>query len=124
MPWAIKRLRIATASGTQQRSAKFGCQAVKTTDKAYCKIEEELAMTQEEEYSQYRERLLTLINSINREIPIEESNQVLIVYKLNTPDKIRKFCKTLKSRLQEGKLKMTEAEIVRAAVQASKESPQ
>ena len=31
-------------------------------------------MTQEEEYSQYRERLLTLINSINREIPIEESN--------------------------------------------------
>lgn len=81
-------------------------------------------MTQEEEYSQYRERLLTLINSINREIPIEESNQVLIVYKLNTPDKIRKFCKTLKSRLQEGKLKMTEAEIVRATVQASKESPQ
>lgn len=81
-------------------------------------------MTQEEEYSQYRERLLTLINSINREIPIEESNQVLIVYKLNTPDKIRKFCKIVKSRLQEGKLKMTEAEIVRAAVQASKESPQ
>ena len=53
-------------------------------------------MTQEEEYSQYRERLLTLINSINREIPIEESNQVLIVYKLNTPEKIRKFCKNSK----------------------------
>ena len=66
-------------------------------------------MTQEEEYSQYRERLLTLINSINREIPIEESNQVLIVYKLNTPEKIRKFCKIVKSRLQEGKLKMTSA---------------
>ena len=81
-------------------------------------------MTQEEEYSQYRERLLTLINSINREIPIEGSNQVLIVYKLNTPEKIRKFCKIVKARLQEGKLKMTEAEIVRAAVQASKESPQ
>ena len=81
-------------------------------------------MTQEEEYNQYRERLLTLINSINREIPIEESNQVLIVYKLNTTEKIRKFCKTLKSHLQGDKLKMTEAEIVRAAVQASKESPQ
>lgn len=81
-------------------------------------------MTQEEEYAQYKEALLTLINSINREIPLEESNQVLIVYKLNTPEKIRKFCKIVKSRLQEGKLKMTEAEIVRAAVQASKESPQ
>ena len=96
----------------------------KIADKDYYKIKEEIGMTQEEEYAQYKEALLTLINSINREIPLEESNQVLMVYKLNTPDKIRKFCKKLKSRLQDGTLKMTEAEIVRAAVQASKTSPQ
>ena len=78
-------------------------------------------MEQAAEYAQYREALLTLVNSINAEIPLEESNQVLIVYKLNTVGKISKFNKTIKSNLQGGKLHMTEAEIVRAAVQASKD---
>lgn len=78
-------------------------------------------MAQAEEYGQYREALLTLVNSINNEIPLEESNQVLIVYKLNTVEKISKFNEWVKSRLQGGKLQATEAEIVRAAVQASKE---
>lgn len=78
-------------------------------------------MAQAVEYNQYKEHLLTLLNSINKEIPLEEQNQVLIVYKLNTVEKIRKFFEILKPQLQGGKLKMTEAEIVRAAVQASKE---
>lgn len=78
-------------------------------------------MSEEEEYEQYRESLLGSINAINREIPLEEKNQVLIVWKLNTAEKISKFNEWVKSNLKDGKLNATEAEIVRAAVQASKD---
>lgn len=73
------------------------------------------------EEEQYREALLGSINAINREIPLEEKNQVLIVWKLNTAEKISKFNEWVKSNLKDGKLNATEAEIVRAAVQASKD---
>ena len=62
---------------------------------------------------------MTLINSINREIPLEEKNQVLIVYKLDTPEKISRFNAWVKSRLNGDRLEATEAEIVRAAIKAS-----
>ncbi len=74
-----------------------------------------------DENDPYRKALISLINSINREIPLEEKNQVLIVYKLNTPEKIVKFNEWIMSRLEDGKLNATETEIVRAAVQASKD---
>lgn len=61
-----------------------------------------------EEFNQHRELLLTLVNSINAEIPLKESNQVLIVYKLNTIDKIRKFNEWVESRFQGDKLLATE----------------
>ncbi len=77
-------------------------------------------MAQAAEYNQYREHLLTMLNSINAEIPLAEQNQVLVAYKLNTVEKIQKFFKWIEANLKEGKLNATEAEIVRAAVQASK----
>lgn len=41
--------------------------------------------------SPYRKWLMTLINSINYEIGLSKQNQVLIVIKLNTEEKIIKF---------------------------------
>lgn len=70
--------------------------------------------------SPYREALMRLINSINAEIPLEEKNQVLLVMKLNTEEKIIQFNEWVKKNLKAGKLQATEVEIVRAAVQASK----
>lgn len=72
----------------------------------------------------YRKALIALLHSIDEEIPLSESNKVLILHLLNTEEKIGKFNEWVKSNLKEGKLQATEAEIVRAAVQASKESLQ
>ena len=79
-------------------------------------------MTEDERFFQYKEHLLTMINSINSTIPLKEENQVLIVYKLNTVEKIRNFFEWIRHNLQEGNLKATEAEIVRAAVKIGNES--
>lgn len=77
-------------------------------------------MDEAEEYTQFREALLRLINSINAEIPLQEHNQVLIVYLLDNIDKIVAFNNWILAHLKDGELQATEAEIVRAAVQASK----
>lgn len=77
-------------------------------------------MAETEKFSQYKEHLLTMVNAINREIPLREQNQVLIVYKLNTVEKIQKFFEWIGENLQESKLKATEEEIVREAVQIGK----
>ena len=75
-----------------------------------------------EKSSPYREALMRLINSINAEIPLEEKNQVLLVMKLNTEEKIIQFNEWVKSNLKNGKLQAAEAEIVRAAVKIGNES--
>ena len=75
----------------------------------------------EKEFSQYRQHLLNMVNSINQEIPLAEENQVLIVYKLNTVQKIRKFMDWIGKNLKNGELKSTEQEIVRTAVKIGKE---
>ena len=73
------------------------------------------------ESSPYREALIELILSINEVIPLSEKNQVLIVIKLDTEEKIRRFNKWIKARLTgENDLDATEQEIVRAAVQIGK----
>lgn len=78
-------------------------------------------MAEVEKFSQYKEHLLTIINSINSTIPLKEENQVLIVLKLNSIEKIRKWVDWIRSKLQgENELMATEAEIVRAAVQIDK----
>ena len=45
----------------------------------------------------------------------------MIVYKLNTIEKIRKFFDWLKQNLKDGNLKVTEEEIVRVVVQIGEE---
>ena len=78
-------------------------------------------MAEVEKFSQYKEHLLTIINSINSTIPLKAENQVLIVLKLNSIEKIRKWVDWIRSKLQgENELMATEAEIVRAAVQIDK----
>ncbi len=71
--------------------------------------------------SPYRKKLIKLINSINNVVPLKEENQVLIVMKLNTVEKIIKFNEWIKLRLNgENELKATEDEIVRVAVHIDK----
>ena len=78
-------------------------------------------MAEVEKFSQYKEHLLTIINSINSTIPLKAENQVLIVLKLNSIEKIRKWVDWIRSKLQgENELMATEVEIVRAAVQIDK----
>ncbi len=71
-------------------------------------------------YPKYREKLIALLHSINADITLKEENQVLIVYKLNTVNKIIAFNEWVKENLDNGQLKATEEEIVRAAVKVSK----
>lgn len=74
-----------------------------------------------ERYKDLREALIGLILSINEVIPLEEREQVLIVMKLNTSEKIVKFNEWVKERMKsENDLDATAAEIVRAAVQIDK----
>ena len=74
------------------------------------------------ESSPYRQALISLINSINQVIPLKPENQVLIVLRLDTEKKIIKFNNWIKTKLKgENELEATEQEIVRKAVQISKE---
>lgn len=74
-----------------------------------------------EKSSPYREMLFSMINLINRVTSLSEENQVLIVLKLNTEEKIRKWFDWLRPKWKnENELEATEAEIVRAAVQIDK----
>ena len=74
-----------------------------------------------EESNPYRQALIGLINAINREVPLEEKNQVLLVILLDTEHKIYTFGHWIKEHLNGmGKLQATEIEIVRAAVHINK----
>ena len=79
-------------------------------------------MEEEAEFSQYKQHLLTMVNSINQEISLTKENQVLIVYKLNTVQKIRKFMDWIGQNLKNGKLNAIEQEIVRITVKIGKEN--
>lgn len=69
----------------------------------------------------YRKALISLINSINEVVPLEDKDQVLIVLKLDTEEKISLFNDWVKSHLiGENELHATAQEIVRAAVQIGK----
>ena len=70
--------------------------------------------------SPYRKWLMTLINSIDFEIGLSKENQVLIVIKLNTAEKIIKFSNWIKQNLKNGVLEKTETEIVQKAVHIGK----
>ena len=70
--------------------------------------------------SHYREALISLINSINQQVALTEKNQVLLIMKLNTEEKISEFSKWIKLNLVEEKLMISEEEIVRHAVELDK----
>ena len=74
-----------------------------------------------EESSPYRAILINMINSINQVIPLREQDQVLIVWKLDTEEKIQKWFEWLRPRVKgENDLDATATEIVRAAVKIGK----
>ncbi len=68
----------------------------------------------------FREALISLIHSINVQVPIKEENRVLLLLKLNTQEKIFEFNDWLKSKISGDNLKTTEAEIMRVAVKIDK----
>ena len=70
----------------------------------------------------YRKALVALIVSISDVVPMAEENQVLLLYKLNTEEKISRFNEWVKSRMKGETLMATEAEITRAAVQIARRS--
>lgn len=72
----------------------------------------------------FRKGLVALLQSIEEQVPLTEGSYLTIRHHLETEEAIVEFNEWVKSNLKEGKLQTTEAEIVRAAVQASKESPQ
>ena len=76
-------------------------------------------MGEAETLSQSKRFLYDMINSIEKEIGMEEKNQVLIAWRLDTDTKIQAFFEWIKKNLKDGKLQATEEEIVRAAVHAS-----
>jgi hypothetical protein len=71
-------------------------------------------------YREYRKALIELINSIEAEIGLDEENGVLLLYLLDSVEKISAFNEWVQSKLVNGKLLVTETEICRAAVQISK----
>jgi hypothetical protein len=77
-------------------------------------------MEEAEKYSRYRKKLIRMVNSINLEIPLKEEHQVLIVWKLDTVEKIQSFFNWIVENMKNGKLNATEDEVVRAAVKAAK----
>ena len=71
-------------------------------------------------YQEYRKALIGLVNSIDIEIGLEEENAVLLLHLLDSEEKILQFSDWVKTKLEKGKLRATETEITRAAVQISK----
>ena len=64
----------------------------------------------------YRKKLVTLLQTIEEEIPLSEASYLTIRYHLETEEKIIQFANWVQKNLELGKLKATEEEIVRAAV--------
>ena len=76
-------------------------------------------MEEAERYKQLRDALIGLILSIDQVIPLSEQDQVLILLKLDTSEKIRRFLRWGRTRLGpngENDFRATKEEIVRAAV--------
>lgn len=68
-----------------------------------------------------RKELIGLIVSIAEEVEMSEQNQVFLLHKLNTEEKVFLFNDWIKSKLESGKLQVTEAEICQKAVQIAKQ---
>lgn len=70
--------------------------------------------------SPYRKLLIKLINSIKLEIGLSDSNQGLMVLKLDTEEKIIMFNYWLKLKINNNRLCSTESEIMREVIKINK----
>ena len=69
----------------------------------------------------YSKALANLIASINEQEPLDMEDRVLIMMKLDTEEKIKRYVEWLRSRFDGETLQATAPEIVRAAVKIGKE---
>ena len=76
-----------------------------------------------DENNPYEKALIRLINSIDGQVPLPEEDKVLILLRLDSEEKIKKFNKWVGGRLQGETLNATATEITRAAVKISKGLP-
>ena len=61
------------------------------------------------------------MHAINAQIPLAEEDRVLIMYSLNTEEKIKRYNEWVKSRLDGETLNATETEVIQTAVKIGKE---
>ena len=64
---------------------------------------------------------MALVHSIDAQIPLAEEDRVLIMYSLNTEEKIKRYNEWVKSRLDGETLNATETEVIQTAVKIGKE---
>ncbi len=64
------------------------------------------------EESDYYLLLIRLINAINWEVPLRDEDKVLMMFHLNTEDKIVEFNQWLRSKMEGEHLKATPKEIM------------
>ena len=69
----------------------------------------------------YSKALANLIALINLQIPMAMEDRVLIMYSLNTEEKIRRYNDWVKSRLDGETLNAIETEVIQTAVRIGKE---
>ncbi len=69
----------------------------------------------------YSKALAKLIALINKQIPMAMEDRILIMYSLNTEDKIKRYNEWVKSRLDGDTLNATETEVIQTAVKIGKE---
>lgn len=71
--------------------------------------------------SRYYQPLMDMLATIDSIMPFKPENQVLIILKLNTEEKVQKWFEWIRPRMRgENDLQATEVEIVRAAVKIDK----
>ena len=73
----------------------------------------------------YEVYLIDLLRAINREVPMDEEDRMLVLLELNSETKIMQFRDWVESRMDGDNLKATAPEITRAATRICKgEQPQ
>ena len=80
-----------------------------------------MTRTHLEKGNPYRTALVALVHSIDAQIPLAEEDRVLIMYSLNTEEKIKRYNEWVKSRLDGETLNATETEVIQTAVKIGKE---
>ena len=70
--------------------------------------------------SQSYSDLLGIINELNGELGLENSNQVLILYQINTDKKVNKFFDWIGTKITDGQFTATEIQVQNATVKISK----